>query len=396
MASTIAKTFFADASSVKQLKSAYFVMFLGVMAKPIGALLLGRIGDIYGRSKAINLGLVGTALGSLVIAATPSHAEIGVLSAFILLIARMSVAGMVSPGTDGVRIFIYEQIGSKHKCFGNGLSTMSTMLGTFLASFSAWIFSGQDMPEYSWRIAFVIGSISGIILVAARNVLNVTDSVKDNNDVEYEKYKDIPTLRIIHKNFKLFVICAILAGCIGGSSGQFSLIFFGTYMFQILDLIDEPSMKYYTTIAVVLYMMFALVAGLCADYFGKVRVAITAGILVLFTTILNACFIWNGDLKIELYFAMNILLPFMTMPALASVKGALPMVIRYRMFSLAHACGSICLSGTMAVFCTYLYEKTLLSFMPFVYFSFIILLMMLSIYLLNSKNFLSKVINAEF
>ena len=386
LASTIAKVFFRDAEAAEQLQKAYFVMFLGVMAKPAGALILGRIGDLYGRSRTMTLSLLGTALGSIVISITPSYEEIGVFAAFVLTLARMTVSGMVSSGTDGVRIFIYEQIDPKRQCFGNGLVTMATMVGSFLASLSAWFFTLSVLPDYSWRFAFLIGAVAGIFIVFLRSVLGIEDHVENKNKDEYEKYKSIPTLEIISNNFRLFVLSAILAGCIGASSGQFSLIFFGTYAFKVLNLIDESYMKFCTTVAVVLYMFFSVIAGIVADYCGRVRVAMIAGVLLILVTILNAYFLWNNILKIELYFAMNILLPFMTMPALAFIKQSLPVVIRYRMFSFAHAWGSICLSGTMAMFCTYLYKVTQLSFAPLLYFGFIIILMMSTIYLLVSKD----------
>ena len=385
LASTIAKVFFPDSSAAEQLQKAYFVMFLGVIAKPLGALVLGRIGDLYGRSKTMTLSLLGTALGSIVISITPSYDEIGIFAAFILTLARMTISGMVSSGTDGVRIFIYEQIDPKRQCFGNGLVTMATMIGSFLASLSAWFFTLSTLPDYSWRFAFLIGAVMGIFVVFLRNVFAIEDHVEEKNKGDYDKYKSVPTLHIVFNNFNLFILSAILAGCIGASSGQFSLIFFGTYMFKILNLIDESHMKFYTTVGVVLYMLFSVVAGFVADQFGRVKVTMIAGVMLILVTIFNAYFIWNNILKIELYFAMNILLPFMTMPSLAFIKQAIPVAIRYRMFSFAHAWGSICLSGTMAMSCTYLYKVTELSFAPLVYFGFIIVLMMGTIYLITSK-----------
>lgn len=385
LASTIAAVFFPSETAVKQLQNAYLVMFLGVMAKPVGALILGRIGDLYGRSRTMTLSLLGTALGSIIIAITPSYEEIGILAAIVLTLARMTVSGMVSSGTDGVRIFIYEQINPKSQCFGNGLVTMATMMGTFLASLSAWFFTLSTLPPYSWRFAFLIGAVMGIAVVVLRTILGVEDHIEQKDKAEYEKYKSIPTLKIIFSNLHLFILSAILAGCIGASSGQFSLIFFGTYVSKILHLIDESHMKFYTTVAVVLYMIFAVIAGLIADNFGRIRVAMIAGIFLICVTIANAYFISHNILKIEFYFMMNILLPFMTMPALAFIKQSLPKVIRYRMFSFAHALGSICLSGTMAMFCTYLYKVTELSFAPLIYFGLVIMLMMGTIYLLTSK-----------
>lgn len=372
LASIISKYFIPASDSTVQLLNTYFIMFIAVMAKPIGSIVLGRIGDLYGRSSALTLSLIGTSLGSLVISLIPGYQHIGIISALILLVARMCVMSCIAPGTDGVRLFIYEQIGREKQCLGNGLSTAATCVGIFIASSSAWFFTLDIMPTYAWRFAFLLGSIMGFVMVVIRKLYNIDDSNFTKSEANYEEFKNQHILTIIKQNFKLFCLILLVAGAIG-STNQFYVIFFGTYHFATLKIIEQSTMKLYTSIAIAIYMVFAIIGGLCADYFGRFKMALTAAIIVIMLTGAMMIKVSQGESSILLYFLTMACLPFLTMPTLAFLKQSLPVVIRYRVFSLGHSIGSICISAPTAFIATLLYHKTHITWLPFIYLLFAII-----------------------
>lgn len=387
LAAKISKHFFAANDPVVQLLKTYMIMFMAVLAKPIGALILGRIGDIYGRFATVIISLTGTAVASLLISITPSYEKIGIFSAIILLFARMGVAGLVSSGTDGVRIYIFEKIGASKQCLGNGMITFSTQMGSFLAALSAWFFSLDFMPDYSWRIAFMLGTVMGIVVIIIRMKYIIENDKDNKTDPDFDYYKEKTTFKIVSQNLRIFIPCLILAGCIG-STYQFIIIFFGIYNFEILKLVDHSTMQFYTSAGVITYMIFAVIGGLCADFFGKIIIANIAGGFLVFLASVFSFFLARGSFSLSLYLFISIFLPFITMPALAFLKQSIPAVIRYRVFSLAHAFGSIVVSAPTAYISTYFYYKTKISWIPMAYFIVTILLMLGTINFLNyhSKN----------
>lgn len=384
MAAKISKHFFDNSDPVLQLLKTYLIMFIAVLAKPMGAIILGRIGDLYGRFTTVLISLSGTAIASFIISITPGHEKIGLASAFILLIARMFVAGLVSSGTDGIRIYVYEKIGNKKQCLGNGLITFSTMLGSFTAAISAWLFTLDFMPDYSWRIAFMIGTLLGVVVIYLRMKYMQEDDLVDKNDPNYLIYKDQKILSIALNKIKLLIPCALLAGCIG-STYQFIIIFFGTYNFEILKYVEPSKMKFITSAGIVIFMIFAVIGGLCADYFGRKNVANIAGLFLLIMVVIFTYKLSYGRFSLSLYFFTSLALPFVTMPALAFLKQSIPKAVRYRLFSLAHAFGSILISAPTAYISTLLYYKTRLAWLPMLYFIITIITMILSI------NYLDKI-----
>ena len=387
LAAVISKTFTPSADPVVALLNTYFIMAIAVCAKPFGALALGRIGDVFGRAATLKISLFGAAFASLVVALTPSYGQIGIMAAIILLLARMVIVALVSSGTDGVRLYVYEHIGKGRQCFGNGLVNSGALCGTFVASTSAWFFTLDFMPYYSWRFAIMLGTAMGFtMLLLVRNNKDA-EVLTYKSAPEYDKYKDTPTLQIIHKHFKLFVICSILAGAIG-STNHFCVLFFGTYVFKLLEYIPPSTMQLYTSIGIVLYIMSSIVSGLMADLFGRKLVATAGFIGILTVTILLTIAINDGYMPVAMYFAMMICMPILTMPALAFLKQSIPQAIRYRIFSLAHAIGSICISSSTPWFATLLF-KELGPWYPMLHFFVIINLIFISIH------FLCKMYNAD-
>lgn len=385
LAASIAKYFFPDVGIVTQLSNAYLIMLIAVLAKPIGAIILGRIGDIYGRSTTLTISLIGTAIPSFIISILPGYEKIGMLAAIALLFCRMCITAFVSAGTDGVRLFIYEQIGKNRQCFGNGLVTMATQIGSFGASAAAWVLTLDFMPPEAWRFAFALGTFMGLTMVLIRRyIYDDVEEVYTKTEPTYDMYKDISTWRIVKQYWVLFLLCAILAGCIGASY-QFSIIFFGTYAFEVLQSVPKSDMKLYTTIAVTLYMTISVFSGWICDKIGRRNIAIIAiGFVVLFNVI-NAIAISQGTIYVSLYFLSTIALTFVNMPALALLKQAIPVVVRYRIFSLAHALGSICISASMPYLCTKIYGYTNLEWSPIGYFIVWMVIMATTINLLCEK-----------
>lgn len=386
LASQISECFITKSDSITQLRNTYLIMGIAIFGKAIGAIILGRIGDLYGRNATFSISLIGTASGSLLIAILPCYNTIGVLSVFGLLLARMAICMFTSPGTDGVRLYVYETIGHKYKCLGGAIVNASTTCGSFIASISALVFTLDIMPKYSWRFAFVLGGVFGICVVIIRKIF--MQSIQNNQvkNPQYHEYKDCSILQIIRKNLNVFILAVLIAGTIG-STNQFCTIFFGTYIFKILQYLDEATAKYYVTLGIAIQMLFAIVGGYTADIIGKKLVSSVAFCCLGIAIIIMAYMINLGNFVPILYLAICMLVPFLTMPALVFLKESIPQTIRYRLFSAAHACGSSLISGPTTFIATSLYQIGSV-WWPMMYFLVIIVIMITVIYLLDycSKN----------
>jgi MFS family permease len=368
LAASIAKNFFPSNDTTVGLINTYLVMFVAVLAKPMGSVILGRIGDVFGRQTTINISITVLAIASLIISILPGFNAIGIISCLFLLIARMCIAALASSGSDGVRLYIYEKISNKRKNFSSGISTLFSLSGSFCASISAWFFTLNSMPEYFWRLAFLLGAISGSIIIFLRKIyIDKNEDLLLKQEDQYNTYKDMSLLKIIKQNFLLLFLCIIIAGGIGGTY-QFNFVFLATYNAEILQAIDPSSMQFYRSLGIVIYMIFAIIGGLLADIISPKIIVSAAAIILITLSVFNCYLIKNNEFFIIIYLLNSAFLPLLNMPSLTLIKSAIPKVIRYRLFSLAHSLGSIIISGPTSLISASLYHWSAIKYMPLVYF----------------------------
>lgn len=385
LAAKIAINFFPADEKIVQLLNTYLIMTLAMIAKPAGAIIFGKIGDVKGRSNSFSISLIGTAIASLILFMVPSYEKIGILSAFILLIARMAICAFVSSGSDGVRLYVYEHLDRSKQCLGIGITTVFTQAGSLVASLSAWFFTLGSMPGYSWRFAFLLGSLMGAGVLIVMRLSNFSDTLKVEVNPEFEQFKNQSIKKIVKSNWRLFTLSLLLAGSIG-STTQFIIIFFGTFNFQILQTIEASKMQSYVSIAIFIYMILSIISGYLADKFGRYPITIIGAISAIVFSVLQALALNKGHLNPTFYFLSVASMPFITMPAAAILKESIPATIRYRLFSLSHAVGSILISAPTAYICTILYKKTNLSWLPINYFIVTILMISFTLYKLKKPD----------
>jgi len=378
LAANIAEYFFSETDSVIQLLNTYLLMSLAMASKPIGAIILGRVGDVVGRSSSFITALIGTSLASLLFFITPSYQVIGSISILIVLLCRMMVCATVSSGSDGVRIFVFENIKSSRQCLGISIITVFTLFGSFVASISAGLFSSNYFPSLNWKYAFLIGSLFGFALIIFIKIIGFKDVVEVKNLPKFERFKNISIYHLIKANKRLFIFSVLLAGAIGATN-QFIIIFYGTYHFKLLGIVDQQLMQRYVSISIAIYMVFSIISGFVADRYGRYKVAISAIFVMILINIVQCYYLNLLEFKPVFLLLTSATVPFIIMPSATILTDSIPTTIRYRLFSLSHAVGSIVISSPTAFVCTFLYHKTNLSWLPVCYFIGVILMILFAL-----------------
>src|SRR3954454_21767749 len=86
LATVISTLFFPKESPTAALLSTLAVFGAGFAARPFGALVFGRVGDLVGRKYAFLVTLVIMGAATTLIGLLPTYASIGILAPLILLI----------------------------------------------------------------------------------------------------------------------------------------------------------------------------------------------------------------------------------------------------------------------------------------------------------------------
>jgi MHS family proline/betaine transporter-like MFS transporter len=89
VAGIIAKKFFPQTDDVTALLSTFLAYGLGFVARPLGGIVIGRLGDTRGRKTALMLTIFMMAAGTVMIGFLPTYASIGPLAPLLPVGARL-------------------------------------------------------------------------------------------------------------------------------------------------------------------------------------------------------------------------------------------------------------------------------------------------------------------
>ena len=161
-----APVFFPNGDATAKLLNTAAIFAVGFLMRPLGAWLLGAYADRHGRRAALLLSVRLMAGGSLLIAATPGHARIGVAAPALLLLARL-VQGISVGGEYGTSAtYLSEMAGARHRGFWSSFQYLTLMGGQLLALVVQLglqqLLTPAQLGAWGWRVPFVIGAVAAL------------------------------------------------------------------------------------------------------------------------------------------------------------------------------------------------------------------------------------------
>ncbi|MCE7002313.1 MFS transporter [Kibdelosporangium philippinense] len=184
-----ASQFFPADNPVTSLLSAFGVFAAGMLFRPLGGILLGRLADRRGRKPALVLSIILMGGGSTLIGIAPAYSEIGIIAPFLLLLGR-AAQGLSAGGEWPAAVtYLMEMAPANRKCFYGSLFAMSAALGAFAAALVGGalssILGNAAMAAWGWRVPFLLGGVFGIILLFLRS--RIAESTEFDGKVRGER-----------------------------------------------------------------------------------------------------------------------------------------------------------------------------------------------------------------
>ena len=144
--------------------------------RPIGGLIMGKIGDAMGRKSTIMLTTFLMSAACLLMAKLPTYAEIGIYATLGVILCRV-MQGFSSLGEAmGALIYMNEFFKTPNRYVASGIIDFAGRLGTM---FALVIASFALFADFNWRLAFWIGAVIAVIGVFARIRLRETPEFAD-------------------------------------------------------------------------------------------------------------------------------------------------------------------------------------------------------------------------
>jgi MHS family proline/betaine transporter-like MFS transporter len=163
LAGVIGKNFFPSDNETVQLLGAFLVFGLGFVARPLGGIVIGWIGDQKGRKVSLLLTIFLMAAGTVLIGLVPSYASIGLLGPALIVLARLMQGFSAGGEWGGSTAFIVEWAPTDRRGFFGSFQQSSVatglLLGSGVAALTNTLLSAADVESWGWRIPFLLGGL---------------------------------------------------------------------------------------------------------------------------------------------------------------------------------------------------------------------------------------------
>ena len=205
LAPFIAQLFFGGDDAVTAIIKAHGIALFGIVARPLGAVLFGKLAYRVGPLASLRLSLIGVSIATFVIGLLPTYAQVGYLAPIFLLIAR-AFQSFCASGEGSIAGLYLTANNPKRRSLFASIYSLSTILGICFASSIVEIVNSRFDLDVYWRIVFFVGfftSIAGIYIRVQRY---------ESMDIKSDTVKQKNTYGIIKNNTSRILRIAIVYG----------------------------------------------------------------------------------------------------------------------------------------------------------------------------------------
>lgn len=189
------RQFFPHESSAAVLLSSFAVFAVGSLARPVGAIVLGRFIDRNGRRAGLVVSVALMVAASFGIALLPGYANIGLLAPLALVVLRLVQGFALGPELGGSATYLAESAPEGRRGLFASTYQSSVALGTLAVAGLISVLEARlddaQMESHGWRIVFAVGGLVALGGLALRRTLPETDRASEADRHRREPFSQL-------------------------------------------------------------------------------------------------------------------------------------------------------------------------------------------------------------
>ena len=348
--------FFPPGNETTALLSSFAIFGAAMVARPLGAIFFGHLGDKRGRKITLVGALLTMGIATFLIGALPTFATVGWFAPAMLVVLRLAQGFALGGEWSGAALVATENAPEGKRAIFGTFPQLGAPIGFIIANGLFLIIAAilpSDDPsrpslaflDWGWRIPFLFSAVMVIVGLWVR--LNLVESTAFEKTVSKGEIKKVPLVSVFQSHWKQLVL------------GTFYML--ATYV--LFSLMTTFSLSYgraatagpiaglgydYTTfvlmmiVGVVFFGIFTLVSGPWADRWGRRKTLIWVTLAIIVFGLLWVPMLSLGNVGVMAWLILGFALMGMTFgPMGALLPELFPVSMRYTGSGISYNVSSI-------------------------------------------------------
>ena len=291
------KLFFPELPGAAGSIMALLTFAIGFVARPLGGVVFGHLGDRMGRKTTliITLTVIGGATG--LIGCLPTYSQIGVAAPIILALLRF-VQGLSLGGEwGGAVLMVVEHAPRNKRAIYGAMPQLGSPIGTVVSSGVVAIVTllpDESLMSWGWRLPFLLSFVMLVIALYLRLRVEESPVFKQlQSEAQDEDQQKIPLLTLVQTSLPQMFL--VIITCFFASGGFFLMTTYAVnYSTNVLGMTATLVLAA-TMIGAILEALGIFIGGLLGDRYSPAAVVAGGGLLALVMTLPITLLLSSGN-----------------------------------------------------------------------------------------------------
>ncbi|MGW2490668.1 MFS transporter [Streptomyces sp. NPDC001606] len=199
--------FFPTFSTLAGTLAAFGTFGVGFVARPLGSVLFGHIGDRRGRRPVLVASLLLTGASTVAVGCVPSYRTIGLVAPLLLLVLRFLQGLGLGGEWGGAVLLAGEHAPAGRRVLWSSIPQMGSAVGFVLANgvmlaLSAAL-SDAEFARWGWRVPFWVAGVLAVAGLWLRSSL-----AESPRFLEIDDHARVPLVEVVRRHGRLVLLAA--------------------------------------------------------------------------------------------------------------------------------------------------------------------------------------------